>query len=107
MTISISKRQKYYIPLERIQGITRRNKYDILANILAACINYPRTQSWLIGHLRLSTSLAKNNLSFLVAAKLIEANKPPGMRATKYTTTRKGKNALEKYVVLTKRYFSI
>lgn len=107
MTVSVSKRQKYSILLERTQKITRRNKYDIFANILAACIKCPRTQSWLIGHLRLSTSLAKSSLRFLVAAKLIEATKTLGMRATIYATTRKGKNALEKYAILTTRYFSI
>lgn len=107
MTMNVSKRQEYYVLLERTLGITRRNKYDILANILAACVKYPRTQSWLIGHLRLSTGMAKSSLNFLVAANLIEATKSPGMRAVKFKTTMKGKNALEKYVALTTQYFSI
>ena len=105
MTTSLSKRQNFFVPLERTQRIARRNKYDVLAGILAACNKYPRTQHWLLGHLRLSSSMGRNRLRFLVSAKLLEATKPPGMRATKYKTTRKGKNALKTYIVLTTRYF--
>jgi len=106
ITILVPKRQKYFISQKRTRERVRRNKYDILAGILAACNKYPRTQSWLLGYLGISTNMAKNSLRFLVAAKLLKDTKPAGMRATKYTTTRKGENALETYFVLTKRYFS-
>ena len=106
MTIIVPKKQKYFIPLERTRGRARRNKYDILAGILAGCNKYPRTQTWLSGHLGLSTSNTKNSLRFLAAAKLIKETHPIGMRTTKYKTTRKGENALKTYVFLTTRYFS-
>ena len=106
MAVIVPKRQKYFIPLERKRGRARRNKYDILAGILAACDKYPRTQTWLLGHLGLSTSMTKNSLRFLAAAKLIKETHPIGVRTTKYKITRKGENALKTYIVLTTRYFS-
>jgi predicted transcriptional regulator len=107
MSATIPDRQNRHIPIERTRLLRRRNKYDILAEILAACKKRPRTQSWLLSHLRLSTSLAKSSLSFLAAAKLIEANKPGGLRAPTYTTTADGKKALKNYAILTTQYFSI
>jgi len=91
---------------EKTQLLRRRNKYDMLALILAACKKQPRTQSWLIAHLGLSTRSAKNFLRFLVAARLIEAHKPQGGKKN-YITTADGKKALKHYVVLTTQYFSI
>jgi predicted transcriptional regulator len=99
------QQQNLLISTEKTQLLRRRNKYDILAVILAACRKRPRTQSWLIGHLGLSTSSAKKNLNFLVDARLIEANKPHGQKT--YITTADGKKALKHYVVLTTQYFSM
>jgi predicted transcriptional regulator len=100
-------RQELCFPLERTRFLRRRNKYDIFAEILAACKKQPRTQSWLLSHLRLSTNSAKNYLEFLSTARLIDANKTQGQRTTTYTTTTNGKQALENYMILTTRYFSI
>jgi len=106
MTVLVPKRQKYLISLKGTRERVRRNKYDILAGILAACNKYPRTQTWLLGYLGISTSMAKNSLRFLVVAKLIKETRPMGMRTTNYKTTRKGENALKTYLVLKTRYFS-
>ena len=84
---------------------SNRNKYDTLALILTACRKLPRTQSWLIGHLGLSTSSAKKYLNFLLATKLIEANNHQEQKT--YSTTTEGKKALRHYVVLTTQYFSL
>jgi predicted transcriptional regulator len=104
MSETVTYGQNLLMSAERTQLPRRRNKYDILAVILAACKKRPRTQSWLIGHLGLSTSSAKFFLNFLVAVKLIETNKPHGQKT--YTTT-DGKKALKDYIVLTTQYFSI
>ena len=107
MSETVTYGQNILMSTEKTQLPRRsnRNKYDILALILAACRKRPRTQSWLIGHLGLSTSSAKNFLNFLVAAKLIEADKPQGKKT--YSTTADGKKALRHYVVLTTQYFSV
>ena len=107
MPTIIQNRQKFYVPIVKTRLTRRRNKYDILAEILATCKKRPRTQSWLLAHLRLSTSSGKNYIGFLVATKLIEANKPQGLRSTTYKTTAKGKKALRKYNILTTQYFSL
>jgi predicted transcriptional regulator len=97
--------QNLLVSTEKTQLLRRRNKYDILAVILTACRNRPRTQSWLIRHLGLSTSSAKFFLSFLVASKLVEVKKSQVQKT--YTTTANGKKALRHYVVLTTQYFSL
>ena len=105
MSATIAKRQKFLTTAERTQLQRRRNNYDILAMILGACKKRPRTQSWLISNLRLSTSSAKNYVGFLVAAKLIEASKPQGRR--NYKITADGEKALKYYTILTTQYFSV
>ncbi len=107
MSATNFNRQELYVPLERTRFLRRRSKYDILAEILAACKKQPRTQSWLLVHLRLSTCSAKNYLGFLLAARLVDADKTQGHRTTTYATTVNGEKALENYIILTTRYFSI
>ena len=107
MSATSSKRQEFCFPLERTRFLRRRNNYDIFAEILAACKKQPRTQSWLLSHLRLSTNSAKNYLEFLLTARLIDANKTQGHRTTTYATTANGKKALDNYLILTTHYFSI
>jgi predicted transcriptional regulator len=107
MSAANYNRQEIYVPLERTRFIRRRNKYDILAEILAACKKQPRTQSWLLTHLRLSTSSAKEYIGFLLASRLLDANETEQHRTTTYTTTATGKEALENYTTLTAYYFSI
>jgi predicted transcriptional regulator len=107
MSATNYNRQEIYIPLERNRFIRRRNKYDILAEILAACKKQPRTQSWLLAHLRLSTTSAKEYVGFLLASRLLDANETQNHRTTTYTTTATGKKALENYITLTTYYFSI
>jgi predicted transcriptional regulator len=107
MSAANYNRQEIYVPLERTRFIRRRNKYDILAEILAACKKQPRTQSWLLTHLRLSTSSAKEYVGFLLASRLLDANETEQHKTTIYTTTEDGKKALENYTTLTTYYFSI
>jgi predicted transcriptional regulator len=107
MSAANYNRQEIYVPLEKNRFVRRRNKYDILAEILAACNKQPRTQSWLLTHLRLSTSSAKEYVGFLLAARLLDANETENHRTTTYTTTENGKKALENYTTLTTNYFSI
>jgi len=104
-TTIIPCEQNLLISAEKTQLLRRRNKYDILAVILETCRKRPRTQSWLIRHLGLSTSSAKFFLNFLISAKLIEANKLQDQKI--FTTTADGKKALRHYVILTTQYFSI
>jgi predicted transcriptional regulator len=106
MSATIHDKQNFHIPLEGTRLLSRRNKYDILADILAACKKLPRTKSWLLTHLRLSTSLAKKSLSFLVAAKLLEVSQSQNRRSFSYKTTARGKKALEVYATLATQYFS-
>jgi predicted transcriptional regulator len=107
MSAANYNRQEIYVPLEKNRFVRRRNKYDILAEILAACKKQPRTQSWLLTHLRLSTSSAKEYVGFLLAARLLDANETENHRTTTYTTTENGKKAVENYTTLTTNYFSI
>jgi len=104
MTTIVENRQKFYVPLAKTGSLYRRNRYDILAEILATCEERSRTQSWLLTHLRLSTSSGKNCIRFLIDAKLLE-DKPNGSSLTYYTTTAKGNRALRKYKNLTTKYF--
>ena len=90
---------------ERTQLLRHRNKYDILALILDSCRKQPRSQSWLVRHLGIPSSSAKKFVNFLIAAKLIEANKRQEQKT--YTTTARGKKALKHYIALTAQYFSI
>jgi predicted transcriptional regulator len=105
MSTTIAYEQNLFIFKERMQLLRRRNKYDILALILSACRKQPRTQSWLVRHLGLSTSSAKKFVNFLRDAKLIEANKHQEQKT--YATSAKGKKALKHYIALTAEYFSI
>jgi predicted transcriptional regulator len=91
MSAANYNRQEIYVPLERTRFIRRRNKYDILAEILAACKKQPRTQSWLLTHLRLSTSSAKEYVGFLLASRLLDANETEQHKTTIYTKPRTAK----------------
>ena len=105
MPATMHDEQNCNIPLQSIRLPNRRNKYDILAEILAACKKSPRTKSWLLNHLRLSTSSLKKSLSFLITAKLLEVQSQNN-RVLIYKTNAKGKEAIEAYTTLATQYFT-
>lgn len=105
MTTVVETKQKIFLPEVKTGLSFRRNRYDILAEILVACEERPRTQSWLLAHLGLSTSSGKSCIDFLVDAKLLEETKHIGSIAISYTTTARGNKALRVYNILTNKYF--
>lgn len=107
MTTLIEDKQKLCELLEKKELSHRRNRYDILAEILLACEEQPRTQSWLLTHLRLSTSSGKKFIDFLVVTGLLEIEKPDGPDSILYTITVRGLEALRIYYILTKEYFPV
>ena len=83
----------------------RRNKFEIWAEVLESCLYTPRTQSWLLRHLRLKTISIKEALDFLLSAQLIELANPfqTVSNTKKYRTTVMGEEALTHfYQLLTK-----
>jgi predicted transcriptional regulator len=84
----------------------RRNKFEIWAEVLESCLNTPRTQSWLLLHLRLKTSAIKKALEFLLSAQLIELIDPfqSVNNTKKYRTTVKGEEALTHYYQLLTKF---
>ena len=107
MTTLIEAKQKYCIFPEKNGLAHRRNRYDILAEILVACEEQVRTQSWLLSHLRLSTSLGKRCIDYLVDTNLLEIEKLEELASISYVTTVRGLEALRIYYILTNDYFQI
>ena len=107
MTTLVEDKQKLCVLFEKKELLYRRNRYDILAEILVACEERPRTQSWLLTHLRLSTSSGKKFIDFLVATDLLEIEKPDESGSILYAITVRGLEALRIYYILTKEYFAI
>jgi predicted transcriptional regulator len=107
MTTVVEDRQNFCAPIVKTELKNRRNRYDILAEILAACGNQPRTQSWLLSNLGLSTWLGKGCIGFLVDTNLLEKTMREGSRSISYVVTSKGNEALRIYNILTSKYFPI
>lgn len=105
MTKAVENRQEFYMPVLKTRLKHRRNKYDILAEILSACKEQSRTQSWLLMNLGLSTRLGRNCIDFLVDTNLLERSKITGSSPISYAITVKGNEALRIFKILTTRYF--
>ena len=105
MTTTVENRQEFYLPAVKTRLKRRRNKYDILAEILSACEEQSRTQSWLLIKLGLSTRLGRSCIDFLVDTNLLERNKITESSPISYGTTVKGNKALRIFKILTTRYF--
>ena len=105
MTTVVEDRQKFYVPVADTGLKRRRNRYDILAEILSACKERSRTQSWLLLNLGLSTRFGKSYIDFLVATQLLESIKITESSPIYYATTIKGNKALRIFNILTTKYF--
>ncbi len=84
---------------------SRRNKFEIWAECLEACMRERRTQSWLLRELRLKTSAIKDALEFLVNGGLLEMIENPDTSNSEFATTPKGEEALNQYYTLITKYF--
>ncbi len=85
---------------------SRRNKFEIWAEVLESCLYTSRTQSWLLRHLRLKTTSIKEALGFLLSVELIELVDPfQTVNNTKeYRTTGMGEEALTHYYQLLTKF---
>ncbi len=86
-------------------GSSRRNLFEIWAEVLETCVRAGRTQSWLLRQLRLKTSAIKEALEFLLGAGLIIATVNVDDDTREYQTTPKGEEALTTYYKLVTKYF--
>lgn len=85
------------------QGMSRRSKIKIWAEILEICAKTPRTQTWLRNNLGMTTVAVKDALRFLLTRDLIEQINNFGL--IEYLTTKKGTEALLQYYNLITNYF--
>ncbi|OLS16153.1 MAG: hypothetical protein RBG13Loki_0200 [Promethearchaeota archaeon CR_4] len=90
---------------ELTSGSSRRNQFEIWAEVLEVCVRTGRTQSWLLRQLRLKTSAIKEALEFLLGAGLIAATINADVDTRQYQTTPKGEEALTTYYKLITKYF--
>ncbi len=90
---------------EAAGGSSRRNQFEIWAEVLEVCVRAGRTQSWLLRQLRLKTSAIKDALVFLHGAGLIVATVNADDDTREYQTTPKGEEALTTYYKLITKYF--
>ncbi len=86
-------------------GASRRNQFEIWAEVLEVCLRSGRTQSWLLRQLRLKTSAIKEAIEFLLGARLIVATLKTDDDTREYQTTPKGEEALTTYYKLITKYF--
>ena len=91
--------------VEEPHSSSRRTKFEIWAAILESCLREPRTQSWLLRKLGLKTSAIRKALEFLLKAHLIDTSQQIDEDPTVYSTSEKGKDALEQYYTLVTSYF--
>ncbi|MFX1309541.1 MAG: winged helix-turn-helix domain-containing protein [Promethearchaeota archaeon] len=87
-------------------AISRRNKYEIWAQILDLCSREPSHLSRIIHKLRLKTSLCKEYLLFLLERNLLETIEKENDRSILYQTTLKGKEALNEFFNLINKFFT-
>ncbi len=83
----------------------RRTKYEIWAEILEVCSKSPRSQSWILRELRLKTVNTKEAIDFLIERGLIELNNTENSKWDVYKTTLLGKEALNDFYKLIRKYF--
>ncbi len=81
---------------------SRRNKFEIWAEVLEFCLRAKRTQTWLLRETRLKTSAIKETLHFLLSRKLIEQLNDDNL--TKFQTTARGEEVLKRFYTLVNDY---
>ncbi|MFX1314208.1 MAG: winged helix-turn-helix domain-containing protein [Promethearchaeota archaeon] len=84
---------------------SRRNKFEIWAEVLEFCLRAKRTQTWLLRKTRLKTSAIRKTLQFLISRNLIE--KVNNDDNIKYHTTERGEEALKRFYTLINDYFNL
>ena len=84
----------------------RRNKFEIWAEVLEACMRNARTQSWLLRKVGLKTRTMKEILHFLQTIGLIEQLKTLDNGYRVFQTTRQGESALIQYYELISIFFT-
>jgi len=84
---------------------SRRNKFEIWAEVLEFCLRAKRTQTWLLRETRLKTSAIKETLQFLLSRNLIEQLNDDNI--TKYHTTARGEDVLKRFYSLVNDYFNL
>ena len=86
--------------------ISRRNKYEIWAQILDLCSREPSHLSRILQKIRLKTSLCKEYLLFLLERNLLETIEKENDRGISYQTTLRGKEALNEFYNLVTKFFT-
>lgn len=84
---------------------SRRNKFEIWAEILGFCLRKKRTQTWLLRETRLKTNAIREALEFLSSRNLIEQINDGEI--AKYQTTDRGEEVLKKFYTLVNDYFDL
>jgi predicted transcriptional regulator len=84
---------------------SRRNKFEIWAEVLEFCLRAKRTQTWLLRETRLKTSAIKETLQFLLSRNLIEELNEDN--SIKYHTTTRGEEVLKRFYTLVNEYFDL
>ncbi len=84
---------------------SRRNKFEIWAEVLEFCLRAKRTQTWLLRETRLKTSAIKETLQFLLSRNLIEQLNNDNI--TKSHTTDLGEEVLKRFYNLVNDYFDL
>ena len=86
-------------------GRNRRSKSAILAEVLESCVVQPRTQTWLLRKVGLTTAIIQRVVKFLVHADLLLESNNLATGNIEYRTTVKGKEALAQYLLLMTKFF--
>jgi len=84
---------------------SRRNKFEIWAEVLEFCLRAKRTQTWLLRETRLKTSTIKETLHFLLSRNLIEQLNDDSV--AKYHTTDRGEEVIKRFYSLVNDYFDL
>jgi predicted transcriptional regulator len=84
---------------------SRRNKFEMWAEVLEFCLRVKRTQTWLLRETRLKTSAIKETLKFLLSRNLIEELNEDAI--IKYRTTTRGEEVLKRFYTLVNDYFDL
>jgi len=84
---------------------SRRNKFEIWAEVLEFCLRAKRTQTWLLRETRLKTSAIKETLHFLLSRNLIEQLNDDNV--AKYHTTDRGEEVIKRFYTLANDYFDL
>ena len=84
---------------------SRRNKFEIWAEILEFCLRVKRTQTWLLRETRLKTKAIRETLQFLISRNLIQQIDDGDL--VKYQTTARGEEVLKRFYTLINDYFDL